>query len=161
MADQTTAKRSDVRTRPKRTRPKRSRSPNENLPVLESQPSESVDDLVAAPATIESLKERLSEYLDAEQVGDVERAFEYSRDAHEGQLRSTGHPYISHPLAVADILAQMRMDHQTVMAALLHDVIEDTGVAKATLSRRFGRDVSTIVDGVSKLKTIFRSRAAS
>lgn len=159
MADQTTAKRSDARTRPQRTRPKRSRSPNENLPVLESQPSESVDDRVAAPATIESLKERLSEYLDAEQVGDVERAFEYSRDAHEGQFRRSGHPYISHPLAVADILAQMHMDHQTVMAALLHDVIEDTGVAKATLSRRFGRDVSTMVDGVSKLTTIFRSRA--
>jgi guanosine-3',5'-bis(diphosphate) 3'-pyrophosphohydrolase len=92
-------------------------------------------------------------------VADVERAYEYARDAHEGQFRHSGHPFITHPLAVADTLAQMRMDHQTVMAALLHDVIEDTGVAKATLSRKFGRDVSAIVDGLSKLKTIFKSRA--
>ena len=109
MADQTTTNRSDARRRPKRTRPKQSRSPNENPPVPESQPSEGVDDVVASPATIESLKERLSEYLDAEQVGEVERAFEYARDAHEGQFRHSGHPTISHPLAVADILAQMRM----------------------------------------------------
>ncbi|MEJ2131678.1 MAG: HD domain-containing protein, partial [Gammaproteobacteria bacterium] len=108
---------------------------------------------------METLKTHLSVYLEPAVVADVERAYEYARDAHEGQFRHSGHPFITHPLAVADTLAQMRMDHQTVMAALLHDVIEDTGVAKATLSRKFGRDVSAIVDGLSKLKTIFKSRA--
>ncbi|HTO57148.1 MAG TPA: HD domain-containing protein, partial [Pseudomonadales bacterium] len=116
-------------------------------------------DYVAAPATIESLSETLSTYLTADQVEQVRAAYEYAREAHEGQFRRTGHPYITHPLAVASILAGMRMDHPTVMAALLHDVIEDTGVAKRALGKKFGRDVAELVDGVSKLTTMFRSRA--
>jgi GTP diphosphokinase / guanosine-3',5'-bis(diphosphate) 3'-diphosphatase len=116
-------------------------------------------DEVAAPATIESLTEALSVYLTAEQVAEVRAAYEYAREAHEGQWRRTGHPYISHPLAVASILAEMRMDHATVMAALLHDVIEDTGIAKRALGRKFGKEVAGIVDGVSKLTTMFHTRA--
>jgi guanosine-3',5'-bis(diphosphate) 3'-pyrophosphohydrolase len=89
----------------------------------------------------------------------VERAFHYAKAAHDGQMRKTGHPYITHPTAVAHILAGMRMDPQTLMAALLHDVIEDTGVGKKTLAAEFGADVAELVDGVSKLTTIFKSRA--
>ncbi len=121
--------------------------------------AQAAGDDVAAPATIESLSETLSTYLTPEQVEQVRAAYEYAREAHEGQFRRTGHPYITHPLAVAGILAEMRMDHPTVMAALLHDVIEDTGIAKRALGKKFGREVAELVDGVSKLTTMFRSRA--
>ncbi len=113
---------------------------------------------VAAPATIDSLSKRLT-YLNDEQIKQVRRAHQYADKAHDGQFRRTGHPYISHPTAVALILAEMRMDHQTLMAALLHDVIEDSDTSKDTLGRRFGQPVAEIVDGVSKLTNIFSSRA--
>ncbi|MEM9620527.1 MAG: bifunctional (p)ppGpp synthetase/guanosine-3',5'-bis(diphosphate) 3'-pyrophosphohydrolase [Pseudomonadota bacterium] len=113
---------------------------------------------VAAPATIDSLSKRLT-YLSAAQVKQVQEAYHYAEKAHDGQFRRTGHAYISHPTAVALILAEMRMDHQTLMAALLHDVIEDSDTSKATLGRRFGQPVAEIVDGVSKLTNIFASRA--
>ena len=116
-------------------------------------------DDVAAPCTIDSLARRLNTYLPEEQTDQVRRAYEYAENAHTGQFRRTGHPYISHPLAVANILAEMRMDHQTIMAALLHDVIEDTAVAKSTLGNRFGKPVAELVDGVSKLAIMFESRA--
>ena len=74
-------------------------------------------------------------------------------------MRRTGHEYITHPLAVANVLTTMRMDHQSIMAAILHDVLEDTGVSKTTLADTFGTEVAEIVDGVSKLATIFKSRA--
>ena len=115
-------------------------------------------DHVAAPATPESFKTKLDAYLDESQVKRVMAAYDYAFRKHRGQMRRTGHPYITHPLAVADTLADWRMDHQTLIAALLHDVIEDTGVAKKTLGDRFGKEVSEIVDGVSKLTTIFHSR---
>ena len=78
------------------------------------------------------------------------------RKAHEGQTRKSGEPYINHPLAVAQILADMRVDHQCLMAALLHDVIEDTGVPKQLLSTNFDDQVAELVDGVSKLSSMFR-----
>ena len=109
--------------------------------------------------TLPELSARLQEYLNPEAVAAVERAFHYAKAAHEGQMRKTGHPNITHPTAVAHILAGMRMDPQTLMAALLHDVIEDTGVGKKTLAEAFGSDVAELVDGVSKLTTIFKSRA--
>jgi RelA/SpoT family (p)ppGpp synthetase len=109
--------------------------------------------------TLPELSARLQEYLNPEAAAEVERAFHYAKAAHEGQMRKTGHPYITHPTAVAHILAGMRMDPQTLMAALLHDVIEDTGVGKKTLAEAFGSDVAELVDGVSKLTTIFKSRA--
>ncbi|MEM7077335.1 MAG: bifunctional (p)ppGpp synthetase/guanosine-3',5'-bis(diphosphate) 3'-pyrophosphohydrolase [Pseudomonadota bacterium] len=113
---------------------------------------------VAAPATIESLAESLT-YLSDTQVDEVREAHRYATAAHTGQMRRTGHHYITHPTAVASILAGMRMDHQTLMAALLHDVIEDSDASKASLGERFGEDVAEIVDGVSKLTQIFASRA--
>jgi len=118
-----------------------------------------VQDAVAAPTDIRTFLNRLEEYLPANQVSEVAAAYKYAETAHRGQDRRTGHAYITHPLAVADILSEMRMDHQTLMAALLHDVIEDTGVAKNQLGELFGTEVAEIVDGVSKLSTMFNSRA--
>ncbi len=113
---------------------------------------------IAAPCSIDSLTGNICDYLPEKQVAQIRRAHDYAAKAHAGQFRRTGHPYISHPLAVAKILAEMRMDYQTIMAALLHDVIEDTEVAKSTLGGRFGKQVAEIVDGVSKLTTMFGSR---
>jgi GTP pyrophosphokinase len=102
----------------------------------------------------------LEEYLTLDQVREVYRAYLFGAEAHEGQSRLSGEPYIYHPLAVARILAGMRMDHQCLMAAILHDVIEDTKTAKEQLAREFGPEIAELVDGVSKLTLIkFRSRA--
>ena len=106
-----------------------------------------------------SLEPDLRAYLDDTHIEAVNKAFHFAEDAHTGQTRKSGEPYISHPLAVAKILAEMHMDHQCLMAALLHDVIEDTGVPKHTLGKEFSPDVAELVDGVSKLKSIFETRA--
>ncbi len=109
--------------------------------------------------TIDSLALELSEYLEPDQIDQVKKAYYFAETAHTGQKRKSGEDYIHHPLAVAAILAEMHMDHQCLMAALLHDVIEDTGVPKHTLSKQFDEDVANLVDGVSKLKSMFQSRA--
>lgn len=110
--------------------------------------------------SIDPLKERINHYLEPDKVELIERAFECARDAHEGQYRRSGEPYIIHPVAVANILADLHMDHQTLMAALLHDVIEDTEVTKEELAGQFGENVAELVDGVSKLTQIeFKSKA--
>ncbi|MET0379677.1 MAG: bifunctional GTP diphosphokinase/guanosine-3',5'-bis pyrophosphate 3'-pyrophosphohydrolase [Spongiibacteraceae bacterium] len=110
--------------------------------------------------SIDLLSETLATYLSAEQVIQVRRAYFYAEEAHSGQSRRTGEPYVTHPLAVAVILADMHMDHQSLMAAMLHDVIEDTGITKDMLSSQFGDAVAELVDGVSKLTQIeFQSRA--
>jgi len=114
---------------------------------------------IANPVSIEDLCDKLATYLEPEHITLVRDAYDYAAAAHEGQWRRTGHAYITHPLAVANILAHMRMDHETIMAALLHDVIEDTDVGRSNLGARYGESVAQIVDGVSKLSTIFRSRA--
>lgn len=99
-------------------------------------------------------------YLSEKQIEEVYHAYLTSAMAHEGQKRFTGEPYITHPVAVACILADIKMDRQSIMAALLHDVIEDTEIDKATLTEEFGEQVAELVDGVSKLTQIeFRSRA--
>src|SRR5215217_716584 len=95
-----------------------------------------------------------SGYLRPEDLTQIESAYHFSKKAHEGQFRKSGEPYISHPLAVADILAQWHMDPQALTAALLHDVTEDTEVTKTEISRKFGKPVAELVDGVSKLDKI-------
>ena len=105
------------------------------------------------------LLEELETYLPEEDLPAVIDAYEFAAAAHEGQRRMSGESYISHPVAVAKILASLHLDAGTVKAALLHDVIEDTGTATADLSRRFGADVALLVDGVSKLDQLqFKSR---
>ena len=100
---------------------------------------------------IDALADRLSTYLGADQVNLVRRAYFYAEQAHDGQRRRSGEAYVTHPLAVANILADMHMDHQSLMAAMLHDVSEDTGIAKEALTAQFGETVAELVDGVSKL----------
>ena len=112
---------------------------------------------VAAPATLASLVDNLS-YLSGDELHLIKQAHAYATHAHDGQSRRTGHAYITHPTAVAHILSDMRMDPQTIMAALLHDVIEDSATNKQTLGEKFGESVAEIVDGVSKLSKIFSSR---
>ena len=95
-----------------------------------------------------------SGYLKPEDVSRLETAYQFSKGAHSGQFRESGDPYISHPLAVANILAQLHLDPQALTAALLHDVMEDTAVTKTEISRKFGKPVAELVDGVSKLDRI-------
>lgn len=107
----------------------------------------------------EPLERIIKGYLPAEKIELVRRAFVIARDAHEGQTRSSGEPYITHPVAVACIIAEMKLDHEAVMAALLHDVIEDTPYTEEQLANEFGSSVADIVQGVSKLdKLKFRTR---
>lgn len=103
--------------------------------------------------------EKIKKYLKPDDLLKVQTAYAHAKKAHHLQNRLTGDPYITHPLAVADILADMQMDYQTLMAALLHDVIEDTGVDKNNLEQHFGTAVTELVDGVSKLKEFFASKA--
>ena len=115
---------------------------------------------VPALDTIDSLASDLASYLGKDQVNSVRRAYYYAEQAHEGQFRRSGDPYVTHPLAVAGILSEMHMDHQSLMAAMLHDVIEDTGITKTAIKSQFGNSVADLVDGVSKLNKIkFSSRA--
>ncbi|MCC6869285.1 MAG: bifunctional (p)ppGpp synthetase/guanosine-3',5'-bis(diphosphate) 3'-pyrophosphohydrolase [Burkholderiales bacterium] len=108
---------------------------------------------------IAEFTKRLGHYLPAPDVALVNRAFEFSETAHRGQLRKSGEPYITHPLAVASILSQWRLDAQGLAAALLHDVMEDSAVSKTEIEKRFGGPVAEMVDGVSKLNQIeFTSR---
>jgi RelA/SpoT family (p)ppGpp synthetase len=110
--------------------------------------------------SIDVLSDTLAGYLSHEQIDQVRRAYFFAEQAHVGQRRRTGEPYVTHPLAVAGILAEMHMDHQSLMAAMLHDVIEDTGISKEALGAQFGDAVAELVDGVSKLSQIeFQSRA--
>ncbi len=102
----------------------------------------------------------LDDYLEPEQVQEVYRAYLIGAEAHEGQRRLSGEPYIYHPLAVAHILAEMRLDHKTIAAAILHDVIEDTEIDHERLEALFGEEITALVDGVSKLTHIeFESKA--
>ncbi|NYR14159.1 bifunctional GTP diphosphokinase/guanosine-3',5'-bis pyrophosphate 3'-pyrophosphohydrolase [Pseudoalteromonas sp. MIP2626] len=99
----------------------------------------------------EGLKKKISEYLPAADVELVQKAYVVAREAHEGQTRSSGEPYITHPVEVSQILASMHLDHETLMAALMHDVIEDTNFSQQDLAEIFGDTVAELVEGVSKL----------
>ena len=100
---------------------------------------------------ISDLCSELEEYLQSTQIAEVYRAYLFGAHAHEGQKRVSGEPYIYHPIAVARIMCEMRMDYKSIIAALLHDVIEDTPTLKEQLAEDFGDEVADLVDGVSKL----------
>ncbi len=111
------------------------------------------------PEPVLDLRDLLNTYLEPEKVAVVLRAFETGASAHEGQTRITGEPYILHPVAVASILASMRMDYASVAAAILHDTIEDTPLTKQEIQTRFSDEIAELVDGVTKLdKMKFRTR---
>lgn len=106
------------------------------------------------------LNEELKCYLDQSQIEKCHQAYLVAEKGHQGQMRRSGEPYITHPVAAALILARMRLDYQTIMATLLHDVVEDTSISKDELTEQFGEEVAALVDGVTKLTKIkFESRA--
>jgi guanosine-3',5'-bis(diphosphate) 3'-pyrophosphohydrolase len=96
-------------------------------------------------------KKKLNKYLNTYQIKKIEKSFNLACDAHRGQLRKSGEAYIHHPLSAASILADFQLDHESIMAAILHDVIEDTEIGKEKLKKTFGSKVAELVDGVSKL----------
>jgi guanosine-3',5'-bis(diphosphate) 3'-pyrophosphohydrolase len=107
----------------------------------------------AAAASFAALTAKL-DYMSAADVDNVRRAYRYADEAHLGQLRSSGEPYITHPIAVAQQCAEWKLDAQALMAALLHDAIEDCGVTKPELIERFGASVAELVDGLTKLEKL-------
>ena len=108
---------------------------------------------------INQLLDKLEGYLPPAQVERVREAYGFGAERHQGQKRVSGEPYITHPVAVADILADLKLDADTLVAAILHDVIEDTPTAKAEIASIFGQVVAELVDGVSKLDQIqFKNR---
>ncbi|MGV3655926.1 MAG: RelA/SpoT family protein, partial [Noviherbaspirillum sp.] len=104
--------------------------------------------------SISQLSARLTEYMSASELRKVKEAYRFSDEKHLGQMRKSGEPYISHPIAVAEICAEWKLDAQAIMAALLHDVMEDQDVRKDELIERFGAPVAALVDGLSKLEKI-------
>ena len=114
--------------------------------VLESQKSEK-----SADGLFEDLVSAVSETMDKEDVEPIKRAFAIAREAHEGQFRRSGEPYIIHPVQVAKILYELGMDSESMIAALLHDVVEDTELTKEDVKKDFGEDVAELVEGVTKL----------
>ena len=101
--------------------------------------------------SIEALSKKLSDYLKPNQIEQVHKAYEFAHEAHSGQFRTSGDPYVSHPIAVANILSSFHMDEDSLSAAMLHDVIEDCGVPKKIIEEKFNKNVADLVDGVSKL----------
>ncbi|MBN9425614.1 MAG: bifunctional (p)ppGpp synthetase/guanosine-3',5'-bis(diphosphate) 3'-pyrophosphohydrolase [Burkholderiales bacterium] len=104
--------------------------------------------------SLAGLTRKAGAYLSEDDLKRIREAYRFSDEAHLGQFRSSGEPYISHPIAVAEILTQWKLDADSLMAALLHDVIEDTAVAKQVLIERFGIPVAELVDGLSKLERV-------
>jgi len=124
-------------------------APRQTLAPAVSQP----------PADVRALEHQLAAYLPSEQVARVRRAYEIGASAHEGQTRKSGEPYITHPVAVASILAELGMDAETIIAAILHDTLEDTTLTSEQIGADFGPVVIELVDGVTKLdKVRFRNR---
>ncbi len=102
-------------------------------------------------ADADALLQEVTAYLKAEDVTQIQAALEFSRTAHAGQLRQSGAPYVTHPIAVARILTPLHLDVHAIIAALLHDVVEDTSITSAEISRQFGKQVADLVDGLSKI----------
>ncbi len=123
------------------------------MPISPDKKEINVKDLYGEPSRflISDLCRIVEDYMKAEQVRDVYQAYLFGAQAHEGQFRQTGEPYIYHPISVARILAEMHMDSKSICAAILHDVIEDTPATKEEVAEKFGDDVAQLVDGVSKL----------
>ena len=117
--------------------------------IHDAEPKITIDDLCFAAAN----------YLEDRQVKDIRRAYHFADQAHQEQKRRSGEPYITHPLAVAHVLVMMHMDHECIMAGLLHDVIEDTEASREVLAAEFSEEVALLVDGVSKLaKATFETK---
>ncbi len=133
-----------------------SASRKKSLPASSKTPSgnEQTAQGAVGVASVTQLTTRLAEYLSPSELKKVKEAYRFSDEMHLGQVRKSGEPYISHPIAVAEICAEWKLDAQAIMAALLHDVMEDQDVKKDELIERFGAPVASLVDGLSKLDKI-------
>lgn len=131
---------------PKRATPRRSSAAVQDLADTNVS--------VTGVATVANLISRIESYLTPSELKKVRDAYRFSDEMHLGQMRKSGEPYISHPIAVAEICAEWKLDAQALMAALLHDVMEDQDVSKEELVERFGPSVAALVDGLSKLEKI-------
>lgn len=144
------------------TRKKTSHSEAVQLADYREKPDQDVEagiSPIGYPPEVIALRDLLNTYLEPPRVALVLRAFEVGAAAHHGQHRKTGEPYIFHPIEVAQILANMRMDHESIAAAILHDTIEDTHLSKDEITEKFGEEIAELVDGVTKLDQMkFRTR---
>lgn len=114
------------------------------------------------PYNYQNVEDMASKYLPKEQIKIIKESYELAKDAHEGQFRKSGEPYILHPIQVAGILTELKLDYATICAGFLHDVVEDTKYTLEDIRERFGDDIAVIVDGVTKLdKVKFRSKKQS
>jgi GTP diphosphokinase / guanosine-3',5'-bis(diphosphate) 3'-diphosphatase len=130
------------------------------MEVIPAKKLTDVSDDTPVPAYVQALEERVGAYLPKEQVLRIRRAFLVGALAHDGQTRKSGEPYITHPVAVAQVLAELGLDAETIIAAILHDTLEDTQLSRDELAGAFGETVAELVDGVTKLdKMRFSSRA--
>ena len=134
---------------PSATRRTSAAAPSKFLPLSEKSPPNAV-----GVASVTELTATLAEYLSPAELKKIKEAYRFSDEMHLGQVRKSGEPYISHPIAVAEICAEWKLDAQAIMAALLHDVMEDQDVRKDELIERFGAPVAALVDGLSKLDKI-------
>jgi GTP pyrophosphokinase len=139
--------------RPAKTAPGAATSASTAPPPVTSSPL-ATPTLTTGVASVTHLTEKLAEYMTASDLKKVKGAYRFSDEMHLGQVRKSGEPYISHPIAVAEICADWKLDAQAIMAALLHDVMEDQDVKKDELIERFGAPVAHLVDGLSKLEKI-------
>jgi len=132
----------------------------ESLAAHTNSANASRNELAPELAAFATLQDKLTTRFNSEEIADITRAYTMARDAHQSQTRRSGEPYIVHPIAVADIVFDMQLDHISVMAALLHDVLEDTKASRADLVDAFGDELAAIVDGLSKLNHLdFKSKA--
>jgi len=127
------------------------KSKDASLGVISGAATPLETEIEPAVASMAQLQHILSTYLEAKDIATIRDAYRFSDQAHLGQLRSSGSPYITHPISVAEICAGWKLDTEAIQAALLHDVIEDQGIAKQDLLEKFGDEVAELVDGLSKL----------
>ena len=151
--EQQTNKKSSVATKPSVPQPTTKITlPDADLPLFTAKAPEAI-------LTASALLERCKQYLASPDVEKIREAYRYADAAHLGQFRKSGEPYITHPIAVASILAQWKMDAATIQAGLMHDVLEDTPTSKQEMAEKFGIEVAELVDGVSKLDKLRFSSA--
>jgi len=132
---------------------------NPHNPGPQATVADVVENAQLTEVALAKLLERIVPIFSADELALVEKAYGVAYEAHASQTRSSGEPYITHPISVAHIVLDMQLDYQSVMAALLHDVLEDTNTSRDDLVEAFGDEIATIVDGLSKLNYLeFKSK---